>query len=328
MGESFEVVTDDLTGHAGTLDDLAGQLNGALATARGVDLTPDTFGVVGQDSVSDVRSLATTGQDALRTQVAALETASTDMRATAVNYQQQDVDTGTKLSAIGGDLTQPTTATAPQATTDPQSLGTQVAALHPPNVATDALDPPRTPFDPTWGLQPTQRPPDDPWDSYNMLTDDQKGNIQAQLGTEMYNRGLNLPPGAEPFSATNQAAALHGLDGYGIVVHTDGAAALTGVTPDGAPLVVRDLISIDPSQPAGSMPDFRQAMDQLTPSTDLNTALPRELWVQVPDNTSNQQLQSFMDGYGSGQPRYSNVTVYFRDSAGNDLGMVKSGGMR
>ena len=129
MSESFDVVTGDLTAHASTLDDLSVQLSAALDTARRVDLTPDAFGEIGQNAVPDVQSVATTGQDALRTQVAALQTASTDMRATANAYQQQDVDTGTKLSSIGDGLPPQTTATAPQMTTDtPVTAGDQVFA--------------------------------------------------------------------------------------------------------------------------------------------------------------------------------------------------------
>jgi hypothetical protein len=348
MSESFDVVTDDLTGHASTLDDLAGQLNGALDTAKGVDLTPDAFGEVGQGAVPDVQSLATSGQDALRTQVAALQTASTDMRATAANYQQQDVDTGTKLSAISGDLPPQTADTAPQAatgsqpttdtpTTDtrsPAALGTQVAALHPPNIATDAVARPPAIQDmtrgqaqsPTWNLQPTDRPPVAPEDdTFNNLTIDEQQKAKADLATTMGNRAKDLPPGAAVVSETNQSDALHGVvDGTGIVVARDNGPALQFVSDTGEIFFSRDLISVDPSlatDPGANMTAFSNGMKGVSSAQVSN-----ELWVQVPDGTSRQQLQNFMNAYVQGEPGYTNVTVYFRDTVGNDIGMVTKGG--
>lgn len=118
--DSFSVDTSALTTHASTLSGLTGQLTSTLNTAQSADLTPDAFGQSGQSLVPAVQSVTAAGQDALRAQVASLDTATSGISATAATYQQQDLAIAAKLNAIGDNLTQQTAAetdTSQQSTT-------------------------------------------------------------------------------------------------------------------------------------------------------------------------------------------------------------------
>lgn len=117
--DSFTVDTGDLANHATTLSGLTGQLNATLTTAQGATLSPDAFGQSGVGLVPAIQSVTTAGQDALRVQVASLDTATSGISATAAAYQRQDIDIATKLNAISDGL-------PPQPAADPQAGGTPV----------------------------------------------------------------------------------------------------------------------------------------------------------------------------------------------------------
>jgi hypothetical protein len=107
MSQSYEVVTDALTGHARTLRELAGELERAADTAGGVALTSDAYGQTGQPFVTAMAALARAGQDALRTGVASLESAGSSMIDTVTAYGRQETGGITRFTALGAELTTP-----------------------------------------------------------------------------------------------------------------------------------------------------------------------------------------------------------------------------
>ncbi|HEX6344242.1 type VII secretion target [Umezawaea sp.] len=101
MSQSYEVVTDALSGHARTLRDLAAELGQAADTAAGVELTADACGLIGQPFVTAVAALARAGQEVLRTDVEALESAGTALSDTVTAYLGQEADEAARFGAIG-----------------------------------------------------------------------------------------------------------------------------------------------------------------------------------------------------------------------------------
>lgn len=133
MSQSYEVDTDALAAHASTLSDLADQLQQASDTAGGVNLSSDAYGQVGEEFVPTATEVAQAGQDALRNQVAALQTASTGMSGMVTAYQQQETGEAAQFGALGNDVAlnpgPTTTAADPPASTpvDDSLAGQQLA---------------------------------------------------------------------------------------------------------------------------------------------------------------------------------------------------------
>ena len=104
MSQSYEVVTDALSGHARTLRDLATELGEAADAADGVDLTPDALGQIGLPFVTAMAALARAGREALRADVDALESAGTAMSDTATAYLDREAGGAARFQSIGKGL--------------------------------------------------------------------------------------------------------------------------------------------------------------------------------------------------------------------------------
>ena len=146
MNESYEVVTAALTSHARTLDALTAELRQTRETAE-VNLTGDAYGQIGQSFVAAAEALAQAGRDTLQSEVDALASATTAMRATVTEYERQESDSITRLAAVadglGQEMPTPAGLTEPASTTD--TLTTSAATVGSPEpVRLAAIDPATT----------------------------------------------------------------------------------------------------------------------------------------------------------------------------------------
>lgn len=101
MSDQFNVLTDQLNGHAGTLDGLKGQLSTALDAARTVSMPRDAYGVICQFFPPMIDPLENAGVEALQEAVNAMGNTAGAIRDTATTYA--DTDTA-NAAAFDGSL--------------------------------------------------------------------------------------------------------------------------------------------------------------------------------------------------------------------------------
>ncbi|HEX6342523.1 hypothetical protein [Umezawaea sp.] len=100
MTGGYEVVDDDLTGHARTLDGVGDDLEAALSAVERVNLTADAYGAVGRRFVPVAEQVAAAWCDAVRTSVVELLQAAKDVRGTVTTHQRDD---GSGAARFGDD---------------------------------------------------------------------------------------------------------------------------------------------------------------------------------------------------------------------------------
>jgi uncharacterized protein YukE len=98
MSDGFEVVTEDLTRHAGTVEGLGGQLESAGNKGKGVDLGVQTYGIIGQAFSMGVRSNISETGDAITEMATALKDTAEGIRACAEEYDQVEQANSTIFS--------------------------------------------------------------------------------------------------------------------------------------------------------------------------------------------------------------------------------------
>jgi hypothetical protein len=101
MSDHFNVLTDQLNGHAGTLDGVQGQLATALDAAQTVSMPRDAYGVICQFFPPMIDPIEAAGVQALQEAVNAMGNTARAIRDTATTYS--DTDAG-NAAAFDGSL--------------------------------------------------------------------------------------------------------------------------------------------------------------------------------------------------------------------------------
>lgn len=95
MSDQFDVLTDQLNGHAGTLDGVQGQLSTALDAARTVSMPRDAYGVICQFFPPMIDPIENAGAAALQDAVDAMGGTARAVRDTATTYAGVDAANAT-----------------------------------------------------------------------------------------------------------------------------------------------------------------------------------------------------------------------------------------
>lgn len=103
MNGSYEVATTSLSDHAGTLSDLATQLNSALSAAT-VTIAGDAYGQTAGPIATSLGNAGKAGQDTLQAGITALERAASALRDTVNAYQQPEDAYQQEFTRIGGQV--------------------------------------------------------------------------------------------------------------------------------------------------------------------------------------------------------------------------------
>jgi excreted virulence factor EspC (type VII ESX diderm) len=90
MPNGFDVLPDELRGHASRLDALGERLGTALSAANQVNLGNQAYGVICQFFVPIVHSVSDPGVEALRQASTAMGTSAKGVRDTAVAYDRTE----------------------------------------------------------------------------------------------------------------------------------------------------------------------------------------------------------------------------------------------
>jgi hypothetical protein len=343
MSESYAVVTAELASHARTLGELAADVRQVLDTASGVNLTGDAYGQISQRFVAVAEEVARAGQGALKSQVDALESATTAMRATVAEYERQETESAARLTALENGLGAGTanpagstsaasaTALAPPATPTPPPSGASTSGPRRDTVRSPATEvaaagsPPRPGAQSpvpnvgrppsTWHLVPLEQATHLPT-RFSTFFDSQPPEVQRQLRAEVNHAGKHPFPIWDPFTDRNAEEALkQGPPGSRVQLSADpGRPTITfRFSETGTASLYREIVVTDPNGPGV---ELRQAMGNLA---GLNPRVPREVWVQVPDGTTTEQLNGFLNRYG--RINDEGINVFFRDQSGNVLGV-------
>lgn len=90
MPDGYDVVVDELRGHAGRLDALQDRLDTALQAANQVHLGSDAYGVICQFFVPIVQAVSGPGVDAIRQAAETMDATAGGMRSTAGGYENTE----------------------------------------------------------------------------------------------------------------------------------------------------------------------------------------------------------------------------------------------
>ena len=90
MSDQFNVLTDQLNGHAATLDNVQNQLSTALDAARTVSLPTGAYGVICQFFPPMIDPIENAGVQALQDAVTAMGGTARAIRDTATTYADTD----------------------------------------------------------------------------------------------------------------------------------------------------------------------------------------------------------------------------------------------
>lgn len=101
MSDHFDVLTDQLDGHAATLDGVRGQLTTALDAATTVSMPRDAYGIICQFFPPMIDPIENAGVQALRESVDAMGNTARAIRDTARTYAEADA---ANASAFDGSL--------------------------------------------------------------------------------------------------------------------------------------------------------------------------------------------------------------------------------
>lgn len=138
----------------------------------------------------------------------------------------------------------------------------------------------------------------------------------SQLRAEVNHAGKHPFPIWDPFTDRNAEEALkQGPPGSRVQLSADpGKPTITfRFSETGTVSLYREIVVTDPNGPGV---ELRQAMGNLA---GLKPGVPREVWVQVPDGTTTEQLNGFLNRYG--RINDEGINVFFRDQSGNVLGV-------
>jgi uncharacterized protein YukE len=90
MSDQFNVLTDQLNGHAGTLDRVQEQLSTALDAAQTVSMPRDAYGVICQFFPPMIDPIENAGVEAIQEAVNAMGGTARAVRDTATTYADTD----------------------------------------------------------------------------------------------------------------------------------------------------------------------------------------------------------------------------------------------
>lgn len=98
MTGSFQVTSEALHRHAGTVAGLADELQSAFDVATGVRLTPEAYGKTCEPVTAMLNAAAEAAGGVLRTGIDALEQAAANLRDTATTYAETDAEQAGNLA--------------------------------------------------------------------------------------------------------------------------------------------------------------------------------------------------------------------------------------
>jgi Excreted virulence factor EspC, type VII ESX diderm len=99
MSDHFNVLTDQLNGHASTLDGVRNQLSVALDAARTVSMPNDAYGVICQFFPPMIDPIENAGVDAINEAVSAMGNTARAVRDTATAYSDADTTNAAAFDA-------------------------------------------------------------------------------------------------------------------------------------------------------------------------------------------------------------------------------------
>ncbi|MFD9701856.1 type VII secretion target [Lentzea sp. NPDC059081] len=104
MGDSFEVVTEELTAHSLSLVKLSDELRSAADLAGRQSMTGDAYGRTCQEFAALLDALASAGQVTLRLAAECLEGEASKVRASAAEFDRRESGTVNALRTVGREL--------------------------------------------------------------------------------------------------------------------------------------------------------------------------------------------------------------------------------
>lgn len=111
MTQSYEVDTAALSSHARKLNALSGELQSAFDGAS-VSLSGDAFGETGRQVAAALQAAGDSGRETIAAGVQGLDAATTNIRVTAIAYEQQETGAIDRFEAEQGGLFSEGSATA------------------------------------------------------------------------------------------------------------------------------------------------------------------------------------------------------------------------
>ncbi|WP_435156041.1 type VII secretion target [Amycolatopsis sacchari] len=104
MAEGYEVLTDELTTHAGKVDALADRLSTAVQAAQQVSMDNSAYGVICQPFALLLDPFEQLGVRALQSAQESVADTATKVRDTVQTYEGQDQTTGDAIKTLGEPL--------------------------------------------------------------------------------------------------------------------------------------------------------------------------------------------------------------------------------
>ncbi|HEX2134106.1 MAG TPA: WXG100 family type VII secretion target [Actinophytocola sp.] len=187
-GDGVHVDPDSIDGMAGRLGNTGGRVDSVGSTLDGVNVGPQSMGIVGSSFTGAAQSHVDTARQHLTRTREAVQNAQDGTRRTAQNYRDTDAANATNLSSIDTDGSPPP-QTGPSGTTTPSGSGpsstTPSSTTPPPDSPGQSGDQPGG--GQPGGGQPVAPPPRDTSRPHAPLTPEQQSDLGRQR-TELEQR--------------------------------------------------------------------------------------------------------------------------------------------